>query len=79
VRAFSLERKGEIEVHGATGVSESQGLYHVNLEFLGFVIAYHLVLGGTGPATQDVVLIGRDILNRYRIVLDGPQLQFGIE
>src|SRR5262249_49104911 len=79
VTAFSLERRGEIDVEGATGVSEAQGLYRINLEFLGFVYGYHLVIGGTGPAAQDYVLIGRDILNRHQVILAGPQQQFSID
>ena len=78
IEAFSLERKGEMEIDGAVGESATQGLYRINLEFLGFVAGYHLVLGGTGAGSRDCVLIGRDILNRYHLLLEGPQLQFTI-
>jgi hypothetical protein len=79
VNAFALEQRGEVSVDGATGTSELQGLYRVNLEFLGIVYGYHLVIGGTGPASEEYILIGRDILNRHRILLEGPQQQFTID
>jgi Retroviral aspartyl protease len=79
IEILAVEQCGELEVEGATGGPEWQGVYRVNLEFLGFTIAYHPVLGGTGPAARDSILIGRDILNRYRVLLAGPDLEFFID
>ncbi|HEV8482802.1 MAG TPA: hypothetical protein VGV87_04520, partial [Blastocatellia bacterium] len=77
---FALEKKGELPVEGATGnTPEMQDVYRVNLEFLGLVIGYHLVLGGTVLSARDHVLIGRDILNRHDIRFVGPDLQFFID
>jgi hypothetical protein len=87
VSEFALDQLGEVEVLGATGSApdgapEIQGLYLVNIEFPEFptfTVAAHLVLGGTGPAARDFVLIGRDILNRHRILLSGPENQFTVD
>ena len=80
INEFALEKKGELPVEGATGdTPEMQDLYRVNLEFLGIVIGYHLVLGGTGLAAREHILIGRDILNRYHVRFAGPDLQFFID
>ena len=76
---FQLEQRGEMNVIGTTGPSETQGVFEVNLEFLGLVRACHPVLRGTGEITQEFILIGRDILNRHRLTLDGPNLIFTIE
>ena len=85
VDEFSLNREGEIEVLGATGGSEQpdiQGIYIVNIEFplaSACTVAAHPVLGGTGAAAREYVLIGRDILNSHLFIFDGPQRQFTID
>lgn len=79
VDAFSLEQCGEIEVSGTTGQPEVQGIYEINVEFLGLAFPLQPCIGGTGPITTEFVLIGRDILNDYRVILDGPKLIFTIE
>lgn len=76
---FQLEQRGEMDVSGTTGPKEVQRVYEVNLEFLGLAFPVHPVLAGTGEITKEFVLIGRDILNRYRLVLDGPNFIFTIE
>jgi hypothetical protein len=82
---FSLRQEGEIEVLGATGDGERpeiQGIYLVNIEFPmapSCTVAAHPVLGGTGAAAREYILIGRDILNRHRIVFAGPERQFTID
>jgi hypothetical protein len=58
---FQLEQRGEIDVIGATGPLEVQGIYEVNLEFLGLAFTLHPVLAGTGEITKEFILIGRDI------------------
>ena len=61
---------------------EIQGIYIVNIEFPiapACTVAAHPVLGGTGAASREYVLIARDILNHHRIVLAGPQREFTID
>jgi hypothetical protein len=76
-------------------VEELQLLKHDEIEILGFgghvaSVASFLVqrqLHELEPVTVEVlanrdepyVLLGRDVLNRYRIVLDGPQLVLEID
>jgi predicted aspartyl protease len=79
VSDFQLEQRGEIDVVGTTGPSEVQGIYEINLEFLGLTFSCHPVLAGTGEITKEFILIGRDILNSYSVLLDGPNLIFTIE
>lgn len=69
---FQLEKRGEIPVIGTTGPSEVQDIYEVHLEFLGLMFALHPVLAGTGAITEEFILIGRDILNSYQVMLHGP-------
>jgi len=92
VNEFSLKPEGEVEVFGATADGgeedydqqepEIQGLYFVNLEFAQIptmTVAAHPVLGGTGRAAREYVLIGRDILNRHTILLAGPRREFTVD
>ena len=57
-------------------------IHHVNIEFPEIptlTVSAHPVLGGTGAAAREYVLIGRDILNRHRIVFAGPQAEFTVD
>jgi predicted aspartyl protease len=76
---FELEQCGDMPVSGTTGEQEIQGIYEINVEFLGLAFPLQPCLAGTGPITRTYVLVGRDILNRYRLVLDGPNFLFTIE
>jgi hypothetical protein len=79
VAAFQLEQVGDMVVSGTTGPKEMQGIYEINIEFSGLAFPLHPCLAGTGELTKTTILIGRDILNRYRLVLDGPSFLFTIE
>jgi hypothetical protein len=85
IEEFQLYKEGDMPVSGATGAQNAnatQGIYLINIEFPDFpdwTVAAHPVLGGEGSAARDYVLIGRDILNRHRISLLGPEQQFIID
>lgn len=80
VKQLSLKKVLELDVGGATDKDRKlQSVYHVNLEFLGFAFPHHLVLALEGAGIDGHVLIGRDILNRYRVILAGPDLEFFID
>jgi Retroviral aspartyl protease. len=80
VRALALRKITDIDVGGSTNKNfQKRGVYRVNLEFLGFVIAHHRIVSIEGAGVGDYILIGRDILNRYRLLLDGPALSFTIQ
>jgi len=51
----------------------------VNLTFLGFVFPNHLVFAPPPPGDKAYALIGRDILNQYRSLLDGPASQLTVQ
>ena len=65
-----------VEVTYSDGSKENRTYYMANLNFLGFDFPRHKVI------TRDIpghILIGRDIMNRHKITLDGPPHQFYIE
>lgn len=77
VKALGLRKIAEIEIGGSTDRDfRKQSVHRVNLEFLGLVFAYHKIVSLEGAGIGDHILIGRDILNRYRVVLDGPTREF---
>lgn len=81
VKLWSLNVTGRRNVKGSTSkIRQTQLVYGINLQCpdLGFNFAYFDVLPIDGLEANEV-LIGRDILNRYRIMLDGPKLVFTIE
>jgi hypothetical protein len=58
------------------GTEEQRTYYVANLSFLGFDFRRHRVLTRD---KREHILIGRDIMNRHKITLDGPPHQFYIE
>ena len=61
---------GEIEVEGYDSRRSTIQAYDVNLQIDQLSVAGLLVIG----FAEDYVLLGRDVLNRLRILLDGPAL-----
>ena len=68
----------KVNVSGAVGPGEIRPLYKADLNFLTLDFPNHVVVSLPG-AEREHILIGRDILNRYITILDGPQRQFSIE
>jgi hypothetical protein len=54
-------------------------IYRVDLDFLGIPFAGHVVAVPGPPGDRLYALIGRDILNRYQTLLDGPASQFTVQ
>ena len=75
VRALGLPRIPEVAIGVAGGAVHSMAAYPV-------VVAIHDLPGQTieavGCAGEQWVVLGRDILNAHRIVLNGPQLSLEI-
>jgi hypothetical protein len=70
--------KDDVLVSAPLSTEETQqGFYAVNLEFLGFPHRYHPVL--VVDRDWPEIIIGRDILNKYVITLNGPNLEFSID
>lgn len=63
---------GEVAVHGVTG-SERVKLYTTEMEIDGITVTVEAV--GMGTHT----LIGRDVINRWTLVLRGPQEMLELE
>jgi hypothetical protein len=77
-KRLRLRKKGEQNVGGAVGKGKIVPIHKVDVEFLGFVFRNLPVLALDGDAVEDLVLIGRDVMNSYYITLSGPQLEFSM-
>lgn len=78
---FSLIKTDEVDVGGINDKKYKKvDLYGINIQCiaLGFHFAFMDVVPFDGLAA-DKILIGRDILNRRCITLDGPALMFTIQ
>ena len=60
---------GAQEFEGAHGTISTLPLYYVELTIEGFPAFKEIVAASD---REDLILLGRDVLNLYRIVLDGP-------
>lgn len=69
VTALELTQFGDLEVAGLGGEVGQLPTYPVLLGIHDLPARSHLVLACEG---EPWVLLGRDVLNQYRIVLDGP-------
>ncbi len=81
VHEFSLIKTDEAQVGGVTDKKyQKQDVYGINIQCaaLGFHFSFMDVVPLDG-LTGDRVLIGRDILNKHRITLDGVAEEFTIE
>lgn len=76
VRDLGLAQAGVIEAHGLNQISSTMPIYVVRIGIADLSMDPIDVLAADG---EPYVLLGRDVLNRYRITLDGPQLLCTIE
>jgi predicted aspartyl protease len=75
VGALHLRRlNDEVDVSGPQMLTEKQSLYAANLAFLGLTFDAHPVV----PLGWPEILIGRDIINKWVLTLDGPKQTFFI-
>ena len=74
-KKMRLAIRDKQDVTGATGQSVEAYEHLVNLSFLGLKFPNHVVWGIPRP----YILIGRDILNRYKTILDGPIAHYSLE
>jgi|SRR3990167_9042766 len=73
---LALAKIGERGVRGIDSPSRLKPMYRVNIDFLGLLLENHAV---TLLEDREFALVGRDILNRYRTLLNGPALEFSVE
>jgi predicted aspartyl protease len=70
-----IQDNGDIQVTGPSSIGNTQqGLYVVNLHFLGLSFSNHPVV----PINWHEILIGRDIINDYTLTLEGKKRLFSI-
>src|SRR6267143_5104379 len=72
-KKLGLAIRNKQEVSGATGGSKMVNEHVVNLHILGLPFPSHVVWG---LPDRPYALIGRDILNRYKTILDGPTSEY---
>ncbi len=70
IERLHLMPASEIEVEGYDGRRATLRAYDVNLQIDQLSVAGLLVIG----FAEDYVLLGRDVLNRLRVLLDDPAL-----
>jgi predicted aspartyl protease len=75
IEKLSLSASGTAYVAGLGGEVEEARLYDVKLTITGFGPIAVEILANSG---EQWVLLGRDVLNRYRVVLDGPNQRLEI-
>jgi hypothetical protein len=66
---------GEVGVQGAIGGVEKRKTFIVHLKFAECDFLDLEVVS----LNEEIALIGRDLLNQHKILLDGPNLEFEIE
>lgn len=70
VAALGLVEDGRLQFQGFAGGIVELPVFLVDIHVHGFpAVSVRAALGEHGP----LVLLGRDLLNSYRLVLDGPQ------
>ena len=75
VSKLALRKIGETKASGYNGQVERRNIYSADILFLGFTFNKHPVVA----VPRTYALIGRDILNRYKTILDGPRREFAVE
>lgn len=75
-KTLGLQKVGERRASGAYGGTHQTPLYRVDIDFLGLVFPNHPVT--ELDSDRQFALIGRDILNRYQTLLNGPASEFSI-
>lgn len=76
VERLQLEQLGEFDAIGFGGHLMTIPTFLVRVQLRG--LAPHVVKVLASPE-EPYVLLGRDVLNRFRVVLDGPNLVLEIE
>jgi hypothetical protein len=71
VQALALPQIGSIPIAGVGGVVQTMSSYLLQLAIHNLAAQTVEVVASAGEAW---VLLGRDVLNAHRLVLDGPQL-----
>jgi predicted aspartyl protease len=67
-RQLKLPMIGRIRVKGVTGNPRAVAVYAARLQLAGFTVLARIAALGSET------ILGRDLLNRWRITLDGPRL-----
>lgn len=76
VMALGLRPIGDYPLRTAShAFTETREFYSADIEFLGYIFRSMPLF----RSDHDFVLIGRDIMNRYVIELNGPLLQFSAQ
>ena len=75
VASLRLQKVGEHRVSGPFGREVVRPFFIIDLDFLGHRYKSHPAFLSDRP----YVIIGRDILNDYRLILDGPKLRFSVK
>jgi len=70
IEQMRLFRFDSIEVAGLGGIPKTAPTFLVQVALRG---SEPLVVKAIGGFEEPFILLGRDVLNRHRIVLDGPQ------
>ena len=73
---LSLRQTGWARVTSANGQRNRRPIYEGDLSFLDFSFRHHPMMS---YVNRKYILIGRDIINLFKLTLDGPQLQFSTE
>ena len=76
VEELTLPQAGVIEVAGLNQAASMMPVYVVQIGIGDLPAVVADVVGAVG---EQYVLLGRDVLNGYRVTLDGPGLIFTIE
>lgn len=71
VQTLALDKVGEIEIGGVGGTSQFMPLHDVLIGIATLPLRRYSVVTHTD---EPWVLLGRDVLNGYRVVFDGPNL-----
>jgi len=69
IATLGLRQIGRCRVKGITGAIEARGIHAVHLRLAGAELRYQPVVDG---GALGYALIGRDILRRFVVRLDGP-------
>ena len=70
VKALNLPQMGTIPIGGVGGIAQTMPSYPVQVAIHNLPVQEVEVVASTG---ESWVLLGRDILNAHRVLLDGPQ------
>jgi hypothetical protein len=70
VQALSLAQIGAVVIGGVGGITQTMPSYPVQLAIHTLPVLTVEVVASAG---EPWVLLGRDVMNAYRVLLDGPQ------